>query len=88
MAAQNVDLGDPVPAHPRAADLQALRQELQSFQHVEFSFGYNMEVGDDVVIHRHVLLDDRGGLVHGEPRERVDYANIYSHTHSSWTRRT
>lgn len=52
------------------------------FQFVEFSFGYNMEVGDDVVVHRNVLLDDRGGI---ELRDRVsisDYANIYSHTHS------
>jgi acetyltransferase-like isoleucine patch superfamily enzyme len=52
------------------------------FQHVEFSFGYNMEVGDDVVIHRHVLLDDRGGIVLGNNVSVSDYANIYSHTHS------
>ncbi|HEX2780631.1 MAG TPA: hypothetical protein VHM30_14095, partial [Gemmatimonadaceae bacterium] len=35
-------------------------RNFKAFQHVEFSFGYNMEVGDDVVVHRHVLLDDRG----------------------------
>jgi len=52
------------------------------FQHVEFSFGYNMEVGDDVVIHRHVLLDDRGGITLGNRVSVSDYANIYSHTHS------
>ena len=52
------------------------------FQHVEFSFGYNLEVGDDVVVHRHVLLDDRGGLVLGDRVSISDYANIYSHTHS------
>lgn len=52
------------------------------FQHVEFSFGYNMEVGDDVVVHRHVLLDDRGGIVLGDRVSISDYANIYSHTHS------
>ena len=54
----------------------------KAFQHVEFSFGYNMEVGDDVVIHRHVLLDDRGGIVLGNRVSVSDYANIYSHTHS------
>ena len=52
------------------------------FQHVEFSFGYNMEVGDDVVVHRHVLLDDRGGIVLGNRVSISDYANVYSHTHS------
>jgi acetyltransferase-like isoleucine patch superfamily enzyme len=52
------------------------------FQHVEFSYGYNLEVGDDVVVHRHVLLDDRGGIVLGNRVSISDYANIYSHTHS------
>ena len=52
------------------------------FQHVEFSFGYQLEVGDDVVVHRHVLLDDRGGIVLGNRVSISDYANIYSHTHS------
>jgi acetyltransferase-like isoleucine patch superfamily enzyme len=54
----------------------------KAFQHVEFSFGYNMEVGDDVVVHRHVLLDDRGGIVLGNRVSISDYANVYSHTHS------
>jgi acetyltransferase-like isoleucine patch superfamily enzyme len=57
-------------------------ENFKCFQHVEFSFGYNMEVGDDVVIHRHVLLDDRGGIVLGNKVSVSDYANIYSHTHS------
>ncbi len=52
------------------------------FQHVEFSFGYQLEVGDDVVVHRHVLLDDRGGITLGNRVSISDYANIYSHTHS------
>jgi galactoside O-acetyltransferase len=57
-------------------------QNFKAFQHVEFSFGYNMEVGDDVVVHRHVLLDDRGGIRLGNRVSISDYANIYSHTHS------
>lgn len=52
------------------------------FQFVKFSFGYNLEVGDDVVLHRHVLLDDRGGIVLGNGVSIADYANVYSHTHS------
>src|SRR6185369_1645460 len=57
-------------------------RNFKAFQHVEFSFGYNMEVGDDCVVHRHVLLDDRGGIVMGNRVSISDYANIYSHTHS------
>ena len=57
-------------------------ENFKCFQHTEFSFGYNMEVGDNVVVHRHVLLDDRGGIVLGNKVSISDYANIYSHTHS------
>ena len=57
-------------------------RNFKCFQHVEFSFGYYVEVGDDVVVHRYVLLDDRGGLVLGNKVSISDYANIYSHTHS------
>lgn len=57
-------------------------ENFKAFQHVEFSFGYSMEVGDNVVIHRNVLLDDRGGIVLGNNVSVSDYANIYSHTHS------
>ena len=57
-------------------------RNFKCFQHVEFSFGYQMEVGDDVVVHRHVLLDDRGGIRLGDRVSISDYANIYSHTHS------
>jgi acetyltransferase-like isoleucine patch superfamily enzyme len=53
----------------------------KAFHHVKFSFGYNMEVGDDVVVHRHVLLDDRGGIEIGDGSSVSDFANVYSHTH-------
>src|SRR6266550_7801864 len=48
---------------------------------VEWSFGYNLSFGDNVVVHRHVLLDDRGGIEIGNNVSISDYANIYSHTH-------
>lgn len=57
-------------------------ENFKAFQFVEFSFGYSMEVGDNVVVHRHVLLDDRGGIRLGNNVSISDYANIYSHTHS------
>ena len=49
-------------------------ENFKCFQHTEFSFGYNMEVG--------VLLDDRGGIRLGNKVSISDYANVYSHTHS------
>jgi acetyltransferase-like isoleucine patch superfamily enzyme len=48
---------------------------------VEWSFGYNLSFGNNVVIHRHVLLDDRGGIDIGNDVSISDYANIYSHSH-------
>jgi acetyltransferase-like isoleucine patch superfamily enzyme len=52
------------------------------FQFVKFSFGYNMEVGDNVVVHRYVLLDDRGGIVLEDGASVADYGNVYSHSHA------
>src|SRR5437868_4654998 len=57
-------------------------ENFKAFHNVEFSFGYNLEVGDNVVVHRNVLLDDRGGIIIGNNVSISDYANIYSHTHS------
>lgn len=56
-------------------------RNFKAFHFVKFSFGYNLEVGDDVVVHRHVLLDDRGGIRMGNGVSVSDFANIYSHTH-------
>ena len=48
---------------------------------VEWSFGYNLSIGDNVVVHRNVLLDDRGGIEIGDDVSISDYVNIYSHSH-------
>ena len=79
---QNVDLGVRLRRTLAPHIFKRCGANFKAFQHVEFSFGYNMEVGDDVVVHRHVLLDDRGGIVLGNKVSISDYANIYSHTHS------
>lgn len=79
---QNVDLGVRLRRVLARHIFRRCGEHFKAFQHVEFSFGYNLEVGDDVVIHRHVLLDDRGGIVLGNRVSISDYANIYSHTHS------
>jgi galactoside O-acetyltransferase len=57
-------------------------KNFKCFHFVKFSFGYNMDVGDNVVVHRHVLLDDRGGIVLGNGVSLADWSNIYSHTHA------
>ncbi|MGH7460850.1 MAG: acyltransferase [Longimicrobiales bacterium] len=59
----------------------ACGRNFKCFHFVKLSYGYNLQVGDDVVVHRHVLLDDRGGIILGNKVSIADYANIYSHTH-------
>ena len=56
-------------------------ENFKAFHHVKLSFGYNLEVGDNVVVHRHVLLDDRGGITLGDGASISDFANVYSHSH-------
>jgi acetyltransferase-like isoleucine patch superfamily enzyme len=56
-------------------------KNFKAFRQVKFSYGYNMEVGDNVVVHRHVLLDDRGGIQIGSSVSISDFANVYSHSH-------
>jgi acetyltransferase-like isoleucine patch superfamily enzyme len=82
LGGQNVDLGVRLRRLLASRIFRRCGENFKAFQHVELSFGYNMEVGDDVVIHRHVLLDDRGGIVLGNRVSISDYANVYSHTHS------
>lgn len=82
LGGQNVHLGMQLRRLLAPRIFARCGENFKCFQHVEFSFGYNMEVGDNVVVHRNVLLDDRGGLTLGNRVSISDYANIYSHTHS------
>lgn len=56
-------------------------QNFKCWHFVEWSFGYNLSFGDNVVVHRYVLLDDRGGIEIGSNVSISDYANVYSHSH-------
>jgi acetyltransferase-like isoleucine patch superfamily enzyme len=56
-------------------------QNFKCWHFVDWSFGYNLSFGDNVVVHRHVLLDDRGGIEIGNNVSISDYANVYSHSH-------
>ena len=82
LGGQAVDLGVRLRRTLAPYIFKRVGENFKAFQHVEFSFGYNMDVGDNVVVHRHVLLDDRGGIRLGNNVSISDYANIYSHTHS------
>ncbi|MEO8619484.1 MAG: acyltransferase [bacterium] len=81
-AGQNVALGVQLRRVLAHHIFNKCGENFKAFHNVEFSFGYNIEVGDNVVIHRNVLLDDRGGIRIGNNVSISDYANIYSHTHS------
>jgi acetyltransferase-like isoleucine patch superfamily enzyme len=82
LGGQNIDVGVRLRRILAGHIFRRCGANFKAFQHVEMSFGYNMDVGDDVVVHRHVLLDDRGGIRLGNKVSISDYANIYSHTHS------
>lgn len=57
-------------------------RNLNIFQNVEVSVGYNLVVGNDVNIHRNVFIDDIGGVTLHDGVNLSDYVNVYSHTHS------
>jgi acetyltransferase-like isoleucine patch superfamily enzyme len=82
LGGQNVHLGVRFRRLLAAHLFARCGRNFKCFQFTEFSYGYQLEVGDDVVVHRHVLLDDRGGITLGNRVSISDYANIYSHTHS------
>ena len=56
-------------------------KNIKIFQNVEVSVGYNIEAGNDVAIHRYVLIDDIGGVILHDDVSLSDYVNVYSHTH-------
>lgn len=79
---RNVHLGTQVRAMLAQRVFRKCGRRVRIFHGVEFSFGYNLTVGDDVTIHRNVLIDDRGEVIIGNNVSISDYANIYSHAHA------
>ncbi|WP_165794154.1 acyltransferase [Deinococcus aerius] len=79
---QNPVTGIPVRRLLAERIFKRVGRNFKCWQNVEFSVGYNMEVGNDVVVHRYVLLDDIGGIELRDGASVSDYVNIYSHTHS------
>lgn len=56
-------------------------KNVKIFHGVEFSFGYNLTIEDDCVIHKYVMLDDRGELIIHKGTSISDYGAVYSHAH-------
>ncbi len=56
-------------------------KNLKLFTGVEITYGYNISVGDNVTVHRNVLLDDRGEIIIHDGCSLSDYVNVYSHSH-------
>jgi acetyltransferase-like isoleucine patch superfamily enzyme len=77
----NALLGHPFRRMLAPLIFRRVGKNFKCWQFVEWSFGYNLSFGDDVVVHRHVLLDDRGGIEIGNDVSISDYVNIYSHSH-------
>ena len=79
---ENVELGVKLRRLLAQHIFQRCGANFKAFHFVKFSYGYRMEVADNVVVHRHVLLDDRGGIQLGNGVSIADFANIYSHSHA------
>jgi acetyltransferase-like isoleucine patch superfamily enzyme len=79
---RNIRLGTQVRAMLAERVFRRCGRDIRIFHDVEFSFGYNLSVGNGVTIHRNVLIDDRGEVVIGDDASISDYANIYSHSHA------
>ena len=51
------------------------------FKGITFTYGHNISVGDNAVVHDDVHLDDRGRLTIGDRVSISDDAHVYSHDH-------
>ncbi|MFB6172273.1 MAG: acyltransferase [Haloarculaceae archaeon] len=53
------------------------------FKGITFTYGHNITVGDNTVVHDDVHLDDRGRLTIGDRVSISDDAHVYSHSHDT-----
>lgn len=58
-----------------------LGENVKLFHNIEFTYGYNLTIEDNVVIHREVMLDDRGSIHIKKNASISDFAHVYSHHH-------
>jgi maltose O-acetyltransferase len=55
--------------------------DLRLFGGIKIQCGPNIEMGDNVVVHNDVLLDDRGELLVGDRVSIADRSHIHTHNH-------
>ena len=58
-------------------------QNVTFFQGVEFTFGYNLTIADNCILHKNVLLDDRNELLIPEGSSVSDSTRVSSPTYSA-----
>jgi len=56
-------------------------EDCRFFKGISFTYGHNIQIGDNVVVHDDVHLDDRGRLTIGDRVSISDGAHLYSHDH-------
>jgi acetyltransferase-like isoleucine patch superfamily enzyme len=56
-------------------------EDVRLFKNISMTYGHNVELGDNVVVHDDVHLDDRGELVVGDRASISDGAHVYTHDH-------
>ncbi len=78
---QSINTGIPIRQMLAERIFAKTGKNLKIFQNVEVSVGYNIEVADDVVIHRNVFIDDIGGVKIGSNVSLSDYVSVFSHMH-------
>jgi acetyltransferase-like isoleucine patch superfamily enzyme len=60
---------------------KSIGRNVKIYHGVEFTFGYNLTLEDDVIVHNHVLLDDRGELIVRRGTSISEHAAVFSHAH-------
>lgn len=56
-------------------------EDCRFFKGITFTYGHNITIGDNAVVHDEVHLDDRGELTIGDRVSVSDGVHIYSHDH-------
>jgi len=56
-------------------------ENVRLFKSITMTYGHNISVGDNTVIHDDVHLDDRGRLTIGSRVSMADATHVYSHDH-------
>ncbi|EMA36507.1 acyltransferase [Halococcus hamelinensis] len=56
-------------------------ENLRLFKGITMTYGHNIEMGDNTVVHDDVHLDDRGRLTVGSRVSIADDSHVYSHDH-------